>query len=132
MIGGLLYGVLFGRTIVCNKSFSVFDGTSQHCEKRYKVITARIRRMTGGYIFTLCVSPQGGGRGTYLPGGGGVPTQVWVGGGVTYLLRSGLGGTYHLGCGGGGYLLSGLDGGGGYLLRSGWGGVPTLAGGGGT
>ena len=56
-------------------------------------ITARIRRMTGGYIFTLCVCPHRGG--TYLLGGGGVPT-----------LRSGQGGTY---LPGGGYLLSGLD-----------------------
>ena len=33
------------------------------------VITAPIRRMTGGYIFTLCVSSHGGG-GTYLPRSG--------------------------------------------------------------
>ena len=77
------------------------------------IFTARIRRMTGGYIFTLCVSPHLGGG--YLPSGwwGGVSTQVWVGrvptfpglgGGGTYLPRPGwwgylpfqvwMGGTY--------------------------------------
>ena len=39
------------------------------------VITARIRRMTGGYIFSLSTLAGGGG------GGEGTPSQVWVGGG---------------------------------------------------
>ena len=87
-------------------------------------ITARIRRMTGGYIFTLCQSIPGGGGctysglggGTYLPrsgwggGGGWVPTfwvvggtyfQVWIGGGVPTQVW--VGGTY-LGRGRGTYL----------------------------
>ena len=95
-------------------------------------ITARIRRMTGGYIFTLCVSSRGEGvptfrvvgGGTYSGlGGGYLPSQVWVGGGGRgtylpggrgctysqvwmggYLLRSGWGGGTYSGLDGGGYL----------------------------
>ena len=57
----------------------------------YSIITARIRRMGEGNIFTLCVSPhldQGGGAlrhprsgwvGYPIPGlGGGTPSQVWM------------------------------------------------------
>ena len=94
------------------------------------LITARIRRMTGGYIFTLCVSPHLGG----------VPTFRMVGGG--YLLSGpGWGGGYLLSGPGGEYLLSGPGWGGTYsqvqvgggvpTLRSGWGGVPTFPGPGG-
>ena len=74
------------------------------------IITARIRRMTGGYIFTLCVSPHLGGVPTFRMVGGGTYSQVRVGGG---------------------YLLSGPGGGGVPTLRSGWGGVPTFPGPGG-
>ena len=44
-------------------------------------ITARIRRMTGGYIFTLCVSPHldGGGR-SQVQVGGWYPIKPWMGG----------------------------------------------------
>ena len=55
--------------------------------KHIKVITARIRRMTGGYIFTLCVCPHLGG-GTYFSRygrGGGVPTFPGLDGGGGYL-----------------------------------------------
>ena len=52
------------------------------------LITARIRRMGEGNIFTLCVSPHlDWGRGGGLPhtrsgwGGGGTPSQVCTGGG---------------------------------------------------
>ena len=87
------------------------------------IFTAHIRRMTGGYIFTLCVCPhlEGGGDtggtylprsgwgGTYLPGRGGyLPSQVWTGG--TYL----PGGTYLARSVGGGYLPSQVRG---YLPR---------------
>ena len=44
------------------------------------VFTARIRRMTGGYIFTLCVSPHLDGGGVPGPGGG-VPNPAMDGGG---------------------------------------------------
>ena len=45
-------------------------------------ITARIRRMTGGYIFTSCVSPHPDGRGgpRSRQGGGGVPDPAMDGG----------------------------------------------------
>ena len=67
------------------------------------IITARIRRMTGGYIFTLCVSSHLGGG--YLPsgqvgGGGYLPSQVWMGG----YPPSQVGGGVPTFPGGGGYL----------------------------
>ena len=54
-----------------------------------EVITARIRRMREGNIFTLCVSPHLDGG-----GGGGTPSlsiPVWGGGG--YLIKPWMGGT---------------------------------------
>ena len=69
-------------------------------KKILSIVTARIRRMTGGYIFSLSTLAGGG--------GGGTPSQVWPGGGVLHL-RSG-GGVLHLRLGGtssqvrGGYM----------------------------
>ena len=71
-------------------------------------ITARIRRMTGGYIFTLSTL-AGGGKGT--------PSQVWVGGGYPI---SGLGRGYPIsGLGGIPSQIRGVP-----HQRSGWWGVP--------
>ena len=61
------------------------------------IITARIRRMTGGYIFTLCVNPHLGG----------VPDPALEGG---YLIQPWMGGQ---GRGEGGYLIKPWMGGGG-------------------
>ena len=44
------------------------------------IVTARIRRMTGGYIFTLCVSPHLSGLPTFQVGW--VPTFPGLDGGV--------------------------------------------------
>ena len=60
--------VLARQRAVCPLAF-----TQDYC-----IVTARIRRMTGGYIFSLCVSPHGG---VPHPADGGVPpSQVQAGG----------------------------------------------------
>ena len=75
--------------------------------------------MTGGYIFTLCVSPHGGGGG-YLPSRWWGGTYSGLGGGVPTFPGLGGGGGTHLGQGGGGVpTFTGLGRGGTYL---GWGG----------
>ena len=65
----------------------------RYCKETSKyslVITARIRRMGEGNIFTLCVSPHlnwrfGGGRLLHPANeGGGTPCQVWTGGGIPF------------------------------------------------
>ena len=92
-----------------NENYSI---PNDHCYATLmtQFITARIRRMTGGYIFTLCVS-------SHL---GGVPTfREWGGG--TYLLSSGRGGWVPIfWTWGGGYLPSELWLGGGYLSSELW------------
>ena len=73
----------FIRTFESGKrtTFRIFFGTSHiisydvHLtwQTRSLIVTARIRRMGEGNIFTLCVSP-------HLDRGGGTLSQVWVGG----------------------------------------------------
>ena len=79
-------------------------------------ITARIRRMTGGYIFTLCVNPHlGGVPDPALDGGGrgGVPDPALDRGG--YLIQPWMGGRAvpDPALDGGGVPDQALDGGGG-------------------
>ena len=60
-------------------SLFLFRLNDLFCSREHHIITARIRRMTGGYIFTLST----------LAGEGSTPSQVWVRGGYPI---SGLGG----------------------------------------
>ena len=92
----------------CTPSYVHRINTSCVKDANRKIITARVRSTTGGYVFTL-----------FTIWGGGVPTlrSGWGG----YLLRSGWGVPICSGSGGT-YLLGG--GGGVPTLRSGW-GVPT-------
>ena len=100
----------------------------------FLIIIARIRRMTGGYIFTLCVSPHlGGGIPTIRVGGGYLLSQVWMEGGVPTFPGLDRGGVPTFRVGGGVPTFPCLDGGvptfwagggGTYLPRSGWGDLP--------
>ena len=97
---GLLYGlfILFALYLFCVQKFKLFKLNKQDQTPSDYVITARIRRMGEGNIFTLCVSPRldfGGGEprsgldgwgegvvpqpGLDSGGGGGTPPgQVWM------------------------------------------------------
>ena len=70
--------------------------------------------MTGGYIFTLCVSSHLGGGVPTFQVVGGVPTRVWVGGYLPSQVWVGVptlaGGGYLPWLGGGVPTFPGLDG----------------------
>ena len=89
------------------------------------VVTARIRRMGEGAVFSLFVSPHlygGGGEGVLRPsvdGGGGLPQPGLDGGGVLWPGLEG-GGVPWPGLDGGGYPSQVWMVGGGTPARSGW------------